>query len=522
MSSRNQVPSALTRRQVLALAGAGALAGPAALAAPRRAAAQAAKSVETLKVAISGDPGNLHPWITNGMPQFSTFWPTIYESVLWHDDRMNLVPNLAEKWEVSGSDIKLTLKKGVTYHNGKPLDAESVKYAVEQITAPTSKSLWKSMVNGVKRTTIHDKQTITLHMEKPYRSVLMNLVTVALVEPGHAQAAGDKLGLQPVGTGPYRFVEYVPGSHLIVERNDRYHGAKPAIPRIHFRWIAENGTRLSALESGEVHFINNVPPDQVSRVEGNERLKLLTASTARIIYMGIRCDRPPFTDKRVRQALNFAVDREAITKAIMRGKAQPATSPIAPMILGGDAKLPPYNHDPGKARALLKAAGAEGATVNLGAPNGRYIMDRQVAEAVQGYLEKVGLKVTLEVPEWGAYVTEFLKGDKMKYDLHLLGWGVITMEPDYQARDHYHTANNKRWNACGSPALDKMIDDAAVLMDRSQAREAYHKIFAAVWDEAPWLFLHYQPELIGTDRRLAGFTPLADEWLRFSTIDLPA
>ena len=238
--------------------------------------------------------------------------------------------------------------------------------------------------------------------------------------------------------------------------------------------------------------------------------------------MAFRCDRAPLNDKRVRQAINFAVDKEAITKNIMRAKAQPATSPIATMILGGDAKLPPYNHDPAKARALLKAAGAEGATISMGSSNGRYIMDRQVAEAVQGYLQKVGLKATLESPEWATYVGEVVKGEKSKYDMHMLGWGVITMEPDYQVRDHYHSANNKKWNAYTNPDLDRAMDEAVLIMDRGQAREAYHRIFATVWEDAPWLFLHYQPELIGVDRRMAGFAPLPDEWLRFPTIDLTA
>lgn len=506
----------LSRRQMLGVLGAG-VAGSAA---PRWAGAQATKSVDTLKVAISGDPGQLNPWIVNGMPMYSTFWPTVYESLLWHDDKMNLIGNLAERWEVHGADIKLFLKKGVTYHNGKPFDAESVKYAVEWITAPTSRALWKSMIAAVKRTTIHDPHTITLHMEKPFRSVLMNLVTIAMIEPEHARAVGDRIGLQPMGTGPYKFVEYVPGSHMIVERYEQYYGPKPKIARMHFRWIAENGTRLSALESGEVHLINNVPPDQIGRVEGNAKLRLLSTPTARIIYMAFRCDRAPFSDRRVRQAINFAVDKQAITRNILRGKAQAATTPIAPMILGGDASLPPYNYDPEKAKALLKAAGAEGATVNMGSPNGRYIMDKQVAEAIQGYLQKVGLKANLETPEWATYLGEVTKGDKSRYDMHLLGWGVITMEPDYQVRDHYHSANNAKWNAYTNKELDRAMDEAVLIIDPAKARPAYHKIFATVWEDAPWLFLHYQPELIGVDRRIAGFAPLPDEWLRFPTIDL--
>jgi peptide/nickel transport system substrate-binding protein len=517
MAIQTQDSSVLTRRQVLGVVGG---AGAAAVGFPVRARAQ--KSVDTLKVAISGDPGNLHPWMLNGMPMFSAFWPTIYESILWHDDKMNLIGNLAERWEVTGSDLRLHLKRGVTYHNGKPFEADSVRYAVEQITAPTSKALWKSMIAAVQKTTIHDKHTITLHMEKPFRSVLMNLVTIAMIEPGHAQAVGDRIGLQPVGTGPYRFVEYVPGSHLIVERHEGYYGPKPKIARVHFRWIPENGTRLAALESGEVHFINNVPPDQIGRVEGNERLRLLSTPTARIIYMGIRADRRPFDDKRVRQAINHAVDHEAITRTILRGKAQAATSPIAPMILGGDAKLPPYTFDPQKARGLLKAAGAEGATVTMGSSNGRYIMDKQVAEAVQGYLQKVGLKVSLETPEWATYVGELGKAENAKYDMHLLGWGVITMEPDYQVREHFHSAHSRRRTGYANKELDRQIDEAVLIMDRTRAREAYRRIFAAVWDEAPWLFLHYQPELIGVDRRVTGFAPLPDEWLRFQTIDFQA
>ena len=110
----------------------------------------------------------------------------------------------------------------------------------------------------------------------------------------------------------------------------------------------------------------------------------------------------------------------------------------------------------------------------------------------------------------------------MKYDMHLLGWGVISMEPDYQVREHYHSANNRRWNAYVNPELDRSMDEAVLVMDRAKAREMYHRILTTVWEDAPWLFLHYQPELIGTDKRMTGFTPLADEWLRFAPIDLPA
>ncbi len=486
------------------------------------AAPQVVKSVDTLKVGISGDPGNLHPWIANGVPQWSTFWPTIYESILWRDAEMNLTGSLAERWEVNGADIKLFLRKGVIFHSGRAFDAESVRYAIEQITADSSRSLWKGFLTPIQRITVQDSSTLTLQLDEPRRAVISNLVLASILDPAHVRTVGDRVAVQPVGTGPYKFVEYVPGSHMIVEANPNYWGPKAKIQRIQFRWIKEDGTRISALEAGEVNFINNVPPDAIPGIESNPKLKVLTGSTARLIYFAFRVDRAPFTDKRVRQAINYAVDKEAIVKNILRGRVgQAATAPVHPSVLGGDVELPQYKYNPQKARALLKEARAEGAPVLMGAPDGRYINDKQVAEAVQGYLQKVGLDAKLEIREWATYIGDVQKGPETRWDMYLLGLLPPSFDTDY-LRDQWIPPGSRRWSGYANPQLIKMMEDASLITDRKIARLANHKILATVWDDAPWLFLYYQNEVDGADRRLTGYKPLPDEFFRFVSFDLPA
>jgi peptide/nickel transport system substrate-binding protein len=482
----------------------------------------ASRSADLLKVAISGDPGNLHPWLANGVPQWSTFWPTIYESLLWRDGDMNLTGHLVERWEVAGADIKLFLRRGITYHNGRPFDADSVRYAFEQITSASSRSLWKGFMSPVQRTSAQDSHTVTLHLDQPTRAVLSNLVLISAIEPNHARTVGDRIAVQPVGTGPYKFVEYVPGTHLIVEANPSYWGPKPKINRIQFRWIRDDSTRIAALEAGEAHIVNNVPPDAIARIEGNSRLRVLTSSTTRVMFFSFRADRPPFSDKRVRQALNYAIDRQAIVRNILGGRAgQVITGPVHPSVLGGDVQVPQYTYDPQKARALLREAGASGAKVLLGAPNGRYINDKQVAEAVLGYLQGVGLDASLELREFSTYIGDVQRGQQTRWDLYMLGIAPPSFDADF-LRDQWTPPGSTRWNGYSNPQINKMYEDSSLISDRRIARLALHKVLAAIWDDPPWLFMYYQNSVDAVDRRVTGFRTLPDEFLRFAPADLPA
>jgi peptide/nickel transport system substrate-binding protein len=473
------------------------------------------KSTPELVVAFSVDPGHFDPRVEAGVPGFSMMYPHMFETIVWRRQDLSLDPalSLAERWEqVNPTTLRFTLRQGVKFHNGDDFDAEAVKVTATAYTAPESKFPVKSSMAVTREVRVADKHTVDYITEVPSRPLLRILAFQAMMSPRAMQELGPKIATNPIGTGPYKFVEYIPGQHVLMEVNPQYWGRKPPSNRLKIRFIPENGTRLAALESGEVMMVTNVPPDSIKRLQSNPNLDMRTSVTNRIMFITLRTDRPPWTDKRARQALNYAVDKEAITKDLLGGLAPIAEAPLPPAVFGSHTGLKPYPYDPAKAKQLLAEAGASGATFNLGVPNGRYLLDKQIGEAIAGYLSDVGLQVNLENPIWSSFVTEISKFDKAKYDGYFFGWGVVTAEPDQLMREHFHSKFTRR-NAYRNPEVDRLVDEAAESFDEPKVKAAYTRAQEIVWDECPWIFLHLQPDLNAVNRRLQGFVARPDEWL---------
>lgn len=479
---------------------------------PRKSFGQTGKD---LTIAISLDPGHFDPRPDNGLPGFSLM-RHIYEPAMWHDEKLTLVPWLVETYEVVNPlTIKMKFRKGVKFHNGRPFTAEAFKVTIEDIKAPGSKSVWAAYCTPIKEIEIVDDLNVVLRFEEPSRPQLRNLKLEGLFEPKAFKELGNKIATNPIGTGPYKLREYVPGQYALIEAFEDYWGPRPKSKTMKWRFIPENGTRLAALEAEEVMMINNVPPDQVEKVKNNPKLEIRSSVTARSIYVGIRCDREPFTDVRVRQAMNYAVNKDAIVKSILRGYGKVATAPMAPPVYAFNPNLKPYPYDLKKAQELIAQAGVKGVKINYGCPNGRYLMDKQIGEAVAGFLQKVGFEINFESTEWATYITEVYKGDKMKYDLHFLAWGCINLEPDFALTNKFHSKWTPPTTAYKNPEVDKLINEGRTKFGDEEVRKVYFKAQELVWNDCPWIFLHYQPEITGVNRQLKGFTPFADEYLRF-------
>jgi peptide/nickel transport system substrate-binding protein len=473
------------------------------------------KPTAELVAAFSVDPGHFDPRVEAGVPGFSMMYPHMYEAIIWRRKDLMLDPalSLAESWEqVNPTTLRFKLRQGVNFHNGEEFTAEAVKMTAELFTAPESKFPVKSSMAVTREVRVADKYTVDYITEVPSRPLLRILSFQAMMSPRAMKELGAKIATNPVGTGPYKFVEYIPGQHVLMEVNPHYWGPKPKSDRLKIRFIPENGTRLAALESGEVMMVTNVPPDAIKRLQGNPQLEMRTSVTNRIMFITLRTDRPPWTDKRARQALNYAVDKEAITQSILGGLAPIAQAPLPPAVFGSHTGLQAYPYDPAKAKKLLAEAGATGATFNLGVPNGRYLLDKQIGEAIAGYLSEVGLKVNFDNPTWSSFVTEISKFDQAKYDGYFFGWGVVTGEPDMLMREHFHSKFTRR-NAYKNPEVDRLVDEAAESFDEAKVKAAYVRAQEIVWDECPWIFLHLQPDLNAVNKRLQGFEARPDEWL---------
>jgi peptide/nickel transport system substrate-binding protein len=475
-----------------------------------------------LVVAFSLDPGHLDPRAEAGVPGSSMMYPHMYETLVWR--RKDTTPDpalgLAESWEyLTPTTLRFQLRRGIKFHNGDDCDAEAIKVSTASYAAPESRSSLKSALAVVEEVKIVDKYTVDYVTALPNRPLLRALSSQTTLSARALQELGPKIATNPVGTGPYKFVEYVPGQYLLMEENPTYWGPKPKSRRLKIRFLPENGTRVAALESGEVMMITNVPPDTIKRLQSNPQLEMRTAVTNRIMLVNLRTDRPPWNDTRARQALNYAIDKEALTEGILGGLAPIARAPLAPALLGSHTGLQPYPYDPEKARALLAAAGASGARFTLGVPYGRYLLDKQIGEAIAGYLSDIGLQVIFENPVWSAFVTETAKYAKARYDGYFYGWGVTTGEPDMQMREHYHSRFSRR-SAYKNPEVDRLVDEAAESFDEAKVKAAYFKAQEIVWEECPWVFLYMQPDLNAVNKRLQGFEARLDEWLILTGAEL--
>jgi peptide/nickel transport system substrate-binding protein len=502
----------MSRRDFLKYSGVAAAAGVLSGVSSRRGLAK--DPPRELVVAISGDPGHLDPRVEAGGIGFSTFCH-MFEHGVFRDKDCKPFPQLAEKWTwVSPTVLRWNLRKGIKFHNGEEFTAEAVKLSIGEIIAPHSRYPFKDGLSAIKNFKIHDPYTIDMILEKPYVSLIGVLADGFIISPRALRELGNKFSTNPVGTGQMKFVEYRPGQHVVMEANQNYWGKKSNFSGLRMRFVPETGTRVAALEVGEVMMINNVPPDQLPRLRAHPNIDVLVYPSTRVMFSTIRCDRKPFDDKRVRQAMNYAVDKEAITKGLLSGMAPISRAPVSRMVPAHHPNLTQYNYDPERAKKLLAEAGATGATFNFASSNGRYLMDRQVGEAIAGYLSAVGLNVKFENPPWGNLVAEVTRFEKCRYDGYLFGYATFTNHPDFLMRDHFYSKSVKR-TLYSNPEVDRLLEQGMQEFNEQKMMALYYRAEEIVWDEAPWIFLYEQPTINAKSKKLRWAAERLDEFFLF-------
>jgi len=477
-------------------------------------------SAPELHVAFSVGPQTLEPRVGQGTPAQSVL-RMIYEPLLSHDRNGKLLPVLAQSWQwISPTILELKLRQNVKFTNGEPFTSESVKYTIDSIIAPDSKfPVNRDRLADIVRVDTPDPYTVHLVTQHLSRPLLFALTfwPLGMMPPKASAELGPRLAAQPIGTGPYKLVQFTPGQTVVLEANPAYWGKKPAYSRIVYNIIPEDGTRIAALESGQVMMINNVPPDQVARLKANPQLSVASAPAARPMFLDFRMAKPIVKDVRFRQAVSLAINRRAIVNDILGGMTKVAVSPLPPMVWGAVA-LPEPEYSPSKAKALLKQAGYQGEPFELFATNGRFILDKQIAEAVGGYLQAAGINVKLHVQEPGQIINEWFHGST--WDGLLYGWGITTFDPDELFAPMVHSAFSpgKYHNA----DVDALIDAAKATTDETKALQYYAAIQHIVWTDLPLIFLYDEPQIYAVNKRLRGYAPLPDEFMYFTKTSLQA
>ncbi len=480
----------------------------------------------TLVYAQTGDAVSLYPHrITELISGEVTI--QINETLVRLDAKGNPVPLLAKSWTESpdGQTWTFNLVSGVKFTDGTPFNAQAAKFNLDTIRDPKNSLPARAVIEAIDNVEAKDDSTLVVHTKIPYSPLLYHLshYSIGMVSPAAIQKYGKDIDQNPVGTGPFKFSQWVPKESITLVRNDDYWGPKPYLEKIIFRSMPENSSRVAALEKGEVDLITNVPPQEVSRLQGEKGLNILIVPFNRVIFIHMNNSKKPFSDPKVRQAMELAVDRESIVKNILKGFGQVADGPVASNVFGF-ARLGLLSYNPDKAKQLLAEAGyPNGFETTILTPDGRYLGDRETAEAVAGQLSAIGVKAKVQVMDWSAYLAQFrVPADQSTYQMGLLGLGPSTNEADwvlygmYDSKSQSPVSNNRSYYS--NPQADALILQAESELDPQKQQEIYAQALKVIETDAPDLWLHELKQLYGIRDNVQGIETLPVEGLYLNQV----
>jgi peptide/nickel transport system substrate-binding protein len=485
------------------------------------------RQTQVLTVAVGVDPDTMDP-MRQTTTTVSNIVQMIVQSLTTVDQTGKVQPNLAASWQEAADSMSwtFTLRTGVTFSDGTPFDATAAKGSLDRAMDPTNVCPnCSTLTRSVKSVDVVDPSHVRLTMNVPLASdVLLGLISEAnfgIVSPRTIQKGTPNYAQQehPVGTGPYVLKDRVKGDHVTLARNDTYWGNRPAYDEQVFKVVTDGATREALVRSGQAQVVLLPPISDLPSLQKDPTVKVLMASGDRSIYFAmdtIDKQQPLLQNVQVREALNYAINRDAIVKSTLFGAADVATSPEAPSIFGYCQMPNPYTYNPDLARSMLQKAGAANLTMSLVSPTGRYLQDWQAAQNVANDLRAVG--VNIEGPttmDWPTYLsTVNVPPAKASVDAHLLGWAAQYLD-SAQALQALDPANVPPRGLATSyydnPTVGAALQKALVEPDRNARAQEYCDIQKQIWNDAPWIFLWIQRFPIVYSSQVTGIGSVPNE-----------
>lgn len=444
----------------------------------------------TITIALSTPVTTLDPHFHNLSPN-NAMARHVFETLVSTDSAQRRLPGLAESWRaVSDTEWEFKLRKGVKFHDGSDFTAADVIATFARVPkVPNSPAAFTVFVRSIKEVVAVDAHTLRLKTAAPHPLLPSDMSSVLILPKSVAESARTEdfnSGKAMIGTGRFKFAEYVAGDRVVLTRNDAYWGTKTAWERATFKMITSAPARVAALLAGDVQMIENVPTADIPKLKRDARVELSSAVSNRLIYLHMDSNRTqnspfvtsadgkplaanPLTDARVRRALSMMIDRKAIADRIMEGQAVPAGQLLADEFFGTSKKLKPDAYDPAAAKKLLAEAGyPNGFGLTLHAPNNRYINDAAIAQAIAQYLTRNGIPTKLDTMPSNIF---FSRGSKLEFSFLLAGWGAESGDTSSPLRSLLGTfdpkaglgaANRGRYS---DPGLDAIVTTALSTVD---------------------------------------------------------
>ena len=516
----------------LALAAAVALVGPA-----QDAAAEGGEG--TLVWGMPAETDILDPHATGGWLTYDVTYQ-IFESFAKEDltdpnaATPELIPALATSWEISEDGLEYTfyLREGVKFHDGTPFDAAVAKFNFDRFwneSSPhfyaKSKAFVAAYTRWIENVEVIDDMTIKVTLNAPnyewIRSGLQSYGQPLMISPTAVETFGNEgVALNPIGTGPFKFVEREQGVKTVIERNPDYWGRKAKLDRVIFRPLEDPATRINALRTGEIDMTNTPPWDDIQDLVDEGFHLTINENVPFIWFIHLNNRHPILQDVRVRRAMNMAVDRESLVREIFAGTGRAEYGMLSPGTVAYDPNFSSYDYDPEGAKALLAEAGyPEGFELQF--DTFQYGLGDVVEQWVARDLGKIGIKVDVKKYEWISYMHEWAGGLKDDVGMNEIGWGMTV--PSWigivaRCSSHPPGGVNSGWYC--NEEVDKLLDQGAAARDPAMVRELYQKANRIIMDEAGFIPLLDDMQPIFTSDRVKGLVNPAEDWVDLSTVEL--
>jgi peptide/nickel transport system substrate-binding protein len=448
----------------------------------------------------------------------------VYNGLIKYDGDLNLVGDLAESWEVSPDGLTITfkLRKGVKWHDGKPFTAQDVMFTYQVMVDPKTPTAYGEDYKQVKKAEVLDDYTFRVTYPKPFAPALGSW-TLAIL-PKHLLEGQDitksPLGRHPVGTGPFQFREWRAGDKIILSYNPDYFEGRPYLNGYVYLVKPDQATMFLELKAGNIDRMGLTPQQYKRQTEYAKFQRLFNKYkyvSFSYTYIGYNLEDQRFADRRVRQALTHAINKQEIVDGVLMGLGQQATGPYKPGTWFSNPDVPRFDYNPEKAKALLGEAGwrpnSEGILEKDGKPFEFTILTNQgndlrvrTAEIIQRRLREVGIVVKIRTVEWAAFIKEFI--DKGRFEAVLLGW---TTGQDPDAFDIWHSSKTKpgelNFIHYNNPEVDRLLQEGRHTFDREKRRQAYFRFQEIIAEDQPYTFLFVPDALPAVSKRFRGIKP---------------
>ena len=518
-------PTAAPAAATTAPTAAASAAAPAATSAPATPAAQSpaqttpapsGKRGGTLRIGVSADIVTMDPNMSGNAGDRQIYF-NVFNTLTRIDQNLNVLPELAESWEQPDPKTYVfKLRSGIKFHDGTAFDAAAVKANFDRMMDPAGKSLRRGEVASIDKVTAVDAQTVRMDLKSPNSALLATFADRAgmMVSPSAVQSLGADIARKPVGTGPFKFVEWLPGDHVTLQRNESYW--KPGLPLLDgvtYRPVLDALVKLQSLQTGQFDIIDYAPPQKVAALKSDTSVTFIPVKSLAAYWLWLNTTRPPFDNKALRQAMSLGLDVSAIVKSVYYGVGVPANGPIPPSSWAHDASIPVIQRDVAAAKAKL-SEGGKASGLKIAFETGSSPDDQRFAQVLKAQLGDAGIEVDIQLVDAARQTSDTIAH---KFDFTTAGWSGRA-DPDGNTFQHFSSKGGMNYGGYNNPQVDDLLTKAEAVSDHAQRKDLYSQVIKILRDDAPAVFYMFPDQPKAASPKIQGYEPIPDGMIRAEAI----